>query len=243
MRKSSRTRLRGAASNLIRRARPEDLDGICAVAESVRLDPLHVQESGFLVYVLDREGYARRLATTDLFYVAVDLGEVVGFLLGYDDRTVAELVGQGVLSSDLLRARVVAGCEGRWGYADQLAVYPAYTCHGVGFSLVLALYQEVRRRGVGSAIVAIRHDPPTTRSNAFCEALGFVLRGTLRYEYGRLWGLYSRSILLYESYVVVGWYMSTPLFRWIAKRRVADMATELRRWIEVDRAGNARPRH
>lgn len=179
---------------LIRRATAADLDGILAVAESVRLNPLHAQEGGFLVYVLDKPGYARRLAATDLFYVAIDRGEVVGFLLCYEDHTVEDLVAQGVLSSDLLRARSVAGCDGRWVYADQLAVHPAHTWQGVGLSLVWQLYLEVRKRGINSAFVAILHDPPNARSRAFCEGLGFVLRGTLRYKDGRPWGLYSRAL-------------------------------------------------
>lgn len=50
-------------------------------------------------------------------------------------------------------------------------------------------------------------------------------------------------LLVYESYVVVGWYMPATLFRWMAKRRVADMATGLRHWIEADTTDRALPRH
>jgi GNAT superfamily N-acetyltransferase len=183
-----------AVSMIIRRAKPTDLEGICAVAESVRLDPHHVQEHGFLVYVHDRQGYAERMAATDLFYVAIEGGEVVGFVLGYEDHTVADLVRRRVVSNDVLHAQSVAGCDGRWIYADQLAEHPAYAGRGVGIALVKKLYEEVRDRAFNSVFVAILHDPPNTRSTAFCEGLGFAFRGTLRYEDGRQWGLYARSI-------------------------------------------------
>ena len=178
----------------IRKAKPNDLDRICAVAESVRLDPRHAQQGGFLVYVLDRAGYAERLAVTDLFYVAIERDEVVGFLLCYEDRTVAALVRQGRLREDVLQASAVAGCDGRWIYADQLAVHPAHAAHGTGMALVWEAYQEVRDRGFDSVFVAVLHDPPNTRSQAFCEALGFAFQGTMRYHDGRLWGLYSRDV-------------------------------------------------
>jgi ribosomal protein S18 acetylase RimI-like enzyme len=206
---------RRAFDVIVRRATPGDLDGICAVAESVRLNPLHAQEGGFLVYVLDRQGYADRLAASDLFYVAIDRDEVVGFLLCYDDRTVVDLVEQGVLSDDMLRARAVAGCDGRWIYGDQLAVHPAHACQEVGISLAWELYRQLRNRGSDSVFVAILHDPPNTRSKAFCEALGFVFKGALRYKDG---------------------FVPSSLYVWIAKRRTAEMTTTLRRWIEVDTA-------
>jgi GNAT superfamily N-acetyltransferase len=178
----------------IRRATPQDLDGICAVAEAVRLDPEHAQIGGFLVYMHGRQGYADRLAATDLFDVAIEDGEVVGFLVCYEDRTVEDLVGRGALSADVLRAKDAAGCEGRWIYGDQIAIHPEHASRGVAIHLVWDLYQKVRQRGVDSVFVAILHEPLNARSKAFCESMGFLLRGTLRYEDGRLWGLYGRDV-------------------------------------------------
>ena len=66
---------------MIRKATSAALAGICAVADSVRLDTEQIQESGFLVYVLDKHGYADRLDESDLFLVAIDQDEVVGFRL------------------------------------------------------------------------------------------------------------------------------------------------------------------
>jgi uncharacterized membrane protein len=43
-------------------------------------------------------------------------------------------------------------------------------------------------------------------------------------------------LLVYESYVDIGWFVPSSLYVWIAKRRTAEMATTLRRWIEVDTA-------
>jgi ribosomal protein S18 acetylase RimI-like enzyme len=179
---------------MIRKATSADLSGICAVADSVRLDTKHIQESGFLVYVLDKQGYADRLDESDLFLVAIDQDEVVGFILCYEDHTVANLVRRGVLSSDLLRARELAGCNGRWLYGDQIAVRPAYVRRGIGPALVLALYNEIKHRGIDSVFVGILHEPLNTASKAFCEGLGFAFRGTLRYEDGRLWGIYCREV-------------------------------------------------
>jgi GNAT superfamily N-acetyltransferase len=190
----SRSGRPGESAIVYRRATPSDLEGICAVAEAVRLDAAHAQERGFLVYVHDRRDYADRLAASDLFYVAIDRGEVAGFLVCFDDRTTADLVARGVMSDYLLRARAVAGCDGRWVCADQLATHPAHTERAIGAYLVLAIYREVRRRGIGSVFARILHDPPNRRAKAFCEALGFVFRGTLPSEDGRPWGIYSRNV-------------------------------------------------
>ena len=109
---------------LVHKAAPEDLDRICAIAEAVRLDPAQAQIDGFLVYMYGRDGYADRLAATDLFDVAVEDGKVVGFLVCFDDRTVEGLVARGMLKPDVLQAKDAAGCEGRWLYGDQIAVDP-----------------------------------------------------------------------------------------------------------------------
>jgi GNAT superfamily N-acetyltransferase len=193
-REESRNGLSTEPAIVYRRATPSDLDGICAVAEAVRLDAGHAQEGGFLVYVHDRQEYADRLAASDLFYVAIDRGEVIGFLVCFDDRTTADLVARGVESDYLLRARAVAGCEGRWVCADQLATHPAHTKRGIGVYLVWAIFHEIRRRGIGSVFARILHDPPNSRAKAFCETLGFVFRGVLPSEDGRPWGIYSRNV-------------------------------------------------
>jgi GNAT superfamily N-acetyltransferase len=179
---------------IVRRARDEDLDRICAIAEAVRLDPEQPQIGGFLVYMYGRQGYAERLAATDLFDVAVEGGKVVGFLVCHEDRVVEDLVRQGVFSPDLLRAKDVAGCNGRWLYGDQLAVDPAYASKGVAIQLAWSLWLHARHRGIDSVFVAILHEPLNARSKALGELLGFVLRGTLRYDDGRLWGLYARDV-------------------------------------------------
>jgi len=179
---------------IIRRATPHDLDGICAVADAVKLDPLHAQIGGFLVYMHGKQGYADRLAATELFDVAIEDEEVVGFLVCYEDHTAEDLVGKGILSADVLRAKAAAGCSGRWIYGDQIAIRPESASHGVAIHLVWDLYQKVKQRHIDSVFVAILHEPLNTKSKAFCEALGFACRGTLRYEDGRLWGLYGRDV-------------------------------------------------
>ncbi|MDH5208602.1 MAG: GNAT family N-acetyltransferase [Burkholderiaceae bacterium] len=179
---------------LVRKAVPEDLDRICAIAEAVRLDPAQAQIDGFLVYMYGREGYADRLAATELFDVAVEDGKVVGFLVCFDDWTVEGLVDRGMLRPDVLQAKDVAGCEGRWLYGDQIAVDPEYASHGVALHLVWDLYLKVRRGGFDSVFVAILHEPMNMRSKVLAESLGFSLRGTLRYSDGCLWGLYVRDV-------------------------------------------------
>jgi ribosomal protein S18 acetylase RimI-like enzyme len=176
---------------IIRKATAQDLEGICAVAESVRFDPFKVQENGFLVYVHDRQSYAERIASSECFYVAIDHVELVGFLVCYLDDAVADLVSRGVMNNDVLRACVRAGCEGRWIYADQIAVRPSHTGLGIGPALVRELYKDVKDRRIDSVFVAILHEPLNTASKTFCEGLGFAFQNTLRYRDGRLWGLYT----------------------------------------------------
>jgi len=179
---------------LVRRATLQDLEGICAVAEAVKLDPDHAQIGGFLVYMHGRQGYAERMAATDLFDVAVSDGEIVGFLVCYEGHTVEDLIARGVLCADVLRAKDAAGCQGRWLYGDQIAIHPEHADRGAAIQLVWDLYQKVRQRRIESVFVAILHEPLNARSKAFCESMGFALRGTLRYEDGCLWGLYGRDV-------------------------------------------------
>jgi L-amino acid N-acyltransferase YncA len=179
---------------LVRQATPEDLDGICAVAQAVRFDPGQAQIGGFLVYMHGKQGYADRLAATDLFDVAIEAGEVIGFLVCYEDRAVEDLVSHGIMSADVLRAKDAAGCTGRWIYGDQIAVHPDHVSRGIAIQLVWSLYQKVRQRDIDSVFVAILHEPLNTRSKALAESMGFALRGTLRYEDGCLWGLYGRDV-------------------------------------------------
>lgn len=179
---------------IVRRATAVDLDRICAIAEAVRLDPDQPQIGGFLVYMYGKEGYAERLAATDLFDVAVEDGQVVGFLVCHEDHVVEDLVRRGVFSEDLLHAKELAGCKGRWLYGDQLAVDPAYASKGVAIQLAWSFYLQTRHRGLESMFVAILHEPLNERSKALGESLGFVLRATMRYHDGRLWGLYGRDV-------------------------------------------------
>jgi hypothetical protein len=40
-------------------------------------------------------------------------------------------------------------------------------------------------------------------------------------------------LLVYQSYVEIGWFIPSSLYQWVAKRRTAEMATAFRRWIEA----------
>jgi len=48
-------------------------------------------------------------------------------------------------------------------------------------------------------------------------------------------------LLVYQSYVEIGWFIPSSLYQWVAKRRTAEMATAFRRWIETDAAEPDRP--
>ncbi|MBT3406934.1 GNAT family N-acetyltransferase [Candidatus Woesearchaeota archaeon] len=174
---------------LVRKATLDDLDGICGVAEAVKLDYDAPQDSGFLVYGLETEEYAHRVEVSNHFYVAVDDSKIVGFLMCYDVYTLQGLVSSGRLDhEDTLTARV-SEIDGEHVFGDQIAVLPSDVGRGAGNEMMSRLFSDMAENVM---YVGVLLEPARNSvSIDFCERLGFVYRERLRNSDDHLWGLYK----------------------------------------------------
>jgi GNAT superfamily N-acetyltransferase len=180
---------------IIRRATQEDLEGICKVAESVKLDYSKPQKSGFLVYCLSKDQYANRLESSDYFYVATDQNKVIGFLMCYDDETLKDLIKNGNLDHEAHLAKKVAEQNGRYTFGDQIGVFPDKALTGVGTALMTALFEDMKAVNINTIYVGILHKPVMNiASKQFCENLGFMCRESVINSDNHEWGFYKLEL-------------------------------------------------
>ena len=180
---------------IIRKATPEDLEGICKVMNAVKLDYDNPQKCGFLAYGLNHEGYAQRITSSDYFYVALNEDEVVGFLMCYDNETLKGLMKSGELDHDDMLTKRVSEQQGKYIYGDQIGVIPDRTLNGVGTSMMETLFDEMRRTEIFDMYVGILHEPAmNSASKKFCERLGFSHQESVRNSDNHLWGIYKLQL-------------------------------------------------
>ena len=180
---------------IIRKANLGDLEGICKVAEAVKIDYDHPQKDGFLVYGLNQERYAQRLKSSDFFYVALSDEKVVGFLMGYDNETLKNLMKDGELAHEDMLTKRVSEQEDTYIFGDQIAVIPNRTLSGVGSSLMQTLFEDMRRALINMMYVGILHEPGmNTASKKFCEKLGFTHQENVMNSDNHKWGVYKLDL-------------------------------------------------
>ncbi len=154
-----------ADSLTIRRARPEDVPQITALAkqyELKRLSPEDAEKFGFLVSRFAEEDYTRFLQYADHFYVMTKTDELMGFLLAYSSNFIKP--------DEWLNMLIRARHPEPFVLIKQIAVHPHHQGQGVASHLYNYLFDQVRGRPLFTVIVI---DPPNRRSIAFHERMGF----------------------------------------------------------------------
>ncbi|MGB9867798.1 MAG: GNAT family N-acetyltransferase [Bacillota bacterium] len=184
----------------VRKALPEDLEGVVRVAASVgnnQKDP----ETGFLMgnYAVNKQAFLQhlkhRFKWIDYFYVAEAMGEVIGFLQAFSrERWLEEnpfwlsevywKPGFGHLSK----------CD--FVLIEKTAVLAPMTGMGIGSKLYEALFADMRARGVCDVMAETVVSPvPNLASLRFRIKQNYMLVG-IRYE---RWGNETITDLVYHK--------------------------------------------
>lgn len=180
---------------IIRKATTEDLEGICEVAEAVKLDYDAPQKFGFLVYGLEQEKYNHRINSSDFFYVAVHDDSVVGFLMCYDNETLNRLKESGELDHEDNLTKTVSEQQGDYIFGDQIGVIPDKTLRGVGRSLMQKLFDDMQSKGIDTMYVGVLEEPALNEaSKIFVERLGFNHQESVTNSDEHQWGIYKLQL-------------------------------------------------
>lgn len=176
---------------IIRKAVPEDLEEICKIAQTVRLNYDAPQKSGFLVYVLSPEEYKHRINLSDNFYVAINDNLVVGFLMSYNSNTLKKMMDHGKLDHEDLLTKTVLKQPENYIFGDQIGVLPNKNLRGVGTSLMQKLFEDMLNVGIDTMYVGVLEKPIlNTASESFVKRLGFTLQESVVNSDNHQWGIY-----------------------------------------------------
>lgn len=159
------------------------LTDIAALAKSRSLDGLDeavARREGFLVSAYDETVYRARLSAHEYFQVAVEDGNVVGFVLAYANRH---------FGADEWLNRRVADELGGILVVKQVCVAREAAGHGIGSLLYRHVLDGWTTTPVVAAVVA---EPRNEASNAFHGKHGFGVMFTLRPPDGRLRNVWVR---------------------------------------------------
>jgi L-amino acid N-acyltransferase YncA len=178
----------------IRHVIANDTSSVSAIANSIRLDPRKPQESGFLIYVLDRESYSRRIASSRYFLVAQEKNDVIGFAMCYDTATLLNLRDQGELSHEDKIVDFLARQGGSFIFCDQIGIEFQHARKCVGESLMRKVFQEMRRNNISNIYAIISHKPLKNEASvAFFKKIGFRFTMEIENNDGRIFGLYQKT--------------------------------------------------
>lgn len=170
----------------VRKALPEDLEGVVKVAASVgnsNKDP----ECGFLIgdYATNKQALLqhlkRRFKCIDYFYVAEAMGEVVGFLQAFSrERWLEE--NPFWLSEVYWKPGFSYLKKSNFVLIEKTAVLAPMTGMGIGSKLYDALFADLRARGICDVMAETVVSPvPNLASLRFRIKQNYTLVG-IRYE-------------------------------------------------------------
>lgn len=174
----------------IRRAKVEDASKVENIARAVELDKDSPQEGGFLFYVQDKESYKKRIARSPYFYVAEDSGDIIGFLMCYDDKTLRGLTDD--LSYKDGTSKFLLEQKTPFIFGDQIGVREEMNHKGVGNQLMERLFEDMKKSKIDTMYVEILHQPVRNETSIkFSEKLGFSLETEAINSDGSVWGIYK----------------------------------------------------
>ena len=145
-------------------ARPEHLDDVVALAQMRQLPKqatAEASENGFLVSGYTRDEYASLLVKAEYFYVALDAGRVVGFIIAYG----ADRVG----ADEWLNLRLVGRLEDVV-IVKQVCTHPDFARRGIASALYEQVLHRCRDQPVVAVVVA---EPLNIASTQLHKRLGF----------------------------------------------------------------------
>lgn len=180
---------------VVETARPEHLPGIVGVYEAVclahsELSPAHGNK-GFLLrgYPLLASEFLEVLS--DFVLCARVGGEVLGFLLAYENKVFWRLYNQGLIYPGSALGDFFSELGGDFLFGHRIAVSPSARRRDIASHLVLTMRARMAKSPHRAMHICILHGPVrNTASITFSTRLGFELVTEREQPNGQLWGIY-----------------------------------------------------
>jgi ribosomal protein S18 acetylase RimI-like enzyme len=180
---------------IVRLAKLDDSREIALLADSIRLKEDCSEDKGFLVYILDDNSYKERILHSDYFYVAELKNKIVGFLMCYDDKTLAELKNKHLLDHEDETINFILSQNKPFVFGDQIGVLSSYANQGVGTSMTKQLFEDMKKRNIMRLYVAVLHKLfKNIVSLNFCKKLGFKFIREVENHDNKIWGIYLLNL-------------------------------------------------
>jgi GNAT superfamily N-acetyltransferase len=176
----------------IMHAKLEHIDKIRQLAESLRFDPIK-PKAGALITVLNPKEYAFRIKHSDYFYVEIERGELVGFLMCLDNKLIARAVKGGMFHHTELLPFLL-NCEKPFIYGESIGIRESEQRKGIGKALMDRWIFDMGKAGINKSYVMIRHKPARNNPSIdFVRGFGFRDTGTEVSNRDMIHGIYERE--------------------------------------------------
>jgi GNAT superfamily N-acetyltransferase len=175
---------------IIRKAKTGDESAIELIANSIKLKDKGPNNKGFLVYILNKEDYQKRIQLSDYFYVAELDNKIIGFLMCYDDETLTHLKNMKLIRHEDSIANYLISQNKPFVFGDQIGVLYDYSNKDVGSSLIKHLIEDMKKDDINKLYVAILHKPFKNKASLdFCKKLGFRFIEEVENDDKKVWGI------------------------------------------------------
>lgn len=176
----------------VRKALEQDAKKIHELAASLGINYQNPQDTGFIVYVLPEDEYRKRAGESDYFYVHEAGGAIEGFLMCYDDETLAGLSRSGALDHEDAIAGYLLKQGKPFVFGDQIGINPEKARQGLGKGMIRRLFTDMRASNIRSVYVCILHSPARNQASiSFCKGIGFRELAEVTNRDGLVWGVYG----------------------------------------------------
>ncbi|MGY4884332.1 MAG: GNAT family N-acetyltransferase [Nanobdellota archaeon] len=175
---------------LIRKATPDDATDIYNIAETLRQDPEKLKSNGLLPDMLTEEEYAQRALLSEYFYVAVDKGKIIGFLMCYDNSTVNYLMRECNMEVQDEFVIHLSKISEPYIFGDQVGILPEYPGLEIGQMLISAAVQDLLKNHIYRFEGCIQHNHNS--EIPLFAIKQFNLKNTTQIKQdGKLWDIYT----------------------------------------------------
>lgn len=173
-------------------AKPIHINGIMKLADSLKFNT-NDPKVGSLVAVLSEKELLARIKSK-YFYVAIEDGEIQGFLIILDLKGIDYLVKQNLFYHKEILPFLEKQKE-EFVYGELIGVREKKQRKGLGNVLIKKLSEELKEEGIHKLFVQIRHKPvKNVHSITFCKQLGFqYIHNEVNYE-EVTFGIYEKNL-------------------------------------------------
>lgn len=177
----------------IRHAKPEDVDKIKELAESLKYNPKK-PKSGAIVTVLSRNEYLFRIKNSRFFYVDFKGNDLNGFLISDDSELIKTLYQNNMFHHEEVLP-FLSKCKQPFLYGESIGVRDDKQRTGIGNSLISRWLKDAEEADIKDLYVLIRHSPDKNiNSISLSIKKGFRYFGTEVTKKEFVHGIYERKI-------------------------------------------------